>query len=410
MHVNALLRRGSTALTWFTVVALVVASMLPLVAMSDRVDAAQVTTRKITMESSEPDLETSYDIDFVVPSGTIGSFRVEFCNADPIPGQACTFTAVGDDVPQFDANAGSAAALNGSPSFGGQAITLSGPSVGDNYLDFTLGATVVAADTAFAVTVDNIDNPSNDTESALSNILGRTEDNNTFYARIYTFASTTPTAYLVGTPPLGNNEGGVAISTANQLTLTARVQEVLYFCVGDTDAGSNSDCTDITGSTVDLGVLDSGDVNVSSTEGATGDQNGYVMVRTNAASGVDIDYFGANLDSGTATITGRTSEAAISAGTEEWGMEVDGGAVDVTNGTTSNLVLDTDFDTDDQYYWGTPTAATPEDLAASSAGATAADRVVDDELLVLDFAASVNALTPTGLYDTTITFVATPTF
>ncbi len=410
MRVNAFLRRGNVALTWFQVLALVVASILPLAAMHDRVDAAQVSSRSIRMESSEPDLETSYDINFTVPSGTVQSFRVEFCNNDPLPGQNCTFTGVGNDVPQVDGNAGTAAALNGSPTFGGQAVSMTAPSVGNNYLDFTLAASVAAADTAFAVTVDNIDNPDNTTESALSNILGRTEDNNTFFARIYTFSSATPTAYNQSTPPVGNNDGGVALSTANQLTLTARVQEVLYFCVGDTDAGTNSDCTDITGTTVDLGVLDSSAVNKSSAEGATGDQNGYVMVRTNAASGVDIDYFGADLDSGTATITGRATEGAVVAGTEEWGMEVDGGAVDATNGTTTNLVLDADFDTNDQYFWGAPTAAAPEDLASSTAGATSADRVVDDELLILDFAASVDATTPTGLYETVITFVATPTF
>lgn len=404
MHVNAILRRGSTALTWFQVFALVVASLLPMLAMTERADAAQVTAREITMESTEANLQTSYRIQFTVPSGAdVGSFRVEFCNNDPLPGQACTFTAVGDDIPQVDANAGAAASLNGSPSFGAEAITLVAPTAGDNDLVFTLTNDVTPSDTVFDVTIDNIDNPDNTTESALSNILGRTEDNNTFYARIYTYISNDGTGS-------SNNDGGVALSTANQLTLTARVQEVLYFCVGDADAGTNSDCTDITGSTIDLGVLDSTNANKSSVEGAAGDKNGYVMVRTNAASGVDIDYFGGDLDSGTATITGRATQGAISGGTEEWGMEVDGGSVDTTNGTTTNLVLDADFNTNDQYFWGTPTASAPEDLAASTAGANPSLRVVDDELLVLDFAAAADALTPTGVYTTTITFVATPTF
>src|SRR5690606_34287654 len=115
---------------------------------------------------------------------------------------------------------------------------------------------------------------------------------------------------------------------------------------------------------IDLGVLDFASVNTASGQG----NNGYAMVRTNAANGVVVDYFannGNNDDSesdgfndGHLAVSGQacdpppgpsftdqcihsvgTSETTITAGTEAFGMAIT--SVDQTAGSnTNNLTAD----------------------------------------------------------------------
>jgi hypothetical protein len=66
----------------------------------------------------------------------------------------------------------------------------------------------------------------------------------TFYARILTFTTTAAaTAYTDTTPGSYQDYGGFALSTANPVTVTARVQETLTYCV------SGSDLSGVTGNT-----------------------------------------------------------------------------------------------------------------------------------------------------------------
>lgn len=417
---------------WVSALALVFGTLLAgLLYQPTLVSAAQVTSRSITLGSSAASAETTYRIQFTVPdNGTenIGSFRVEFCNNNPLPNQSCTNTAVGDDVPQVDANAGNIATLNGSPTFNGAAISMTAPSVGDYYLDFTLPSQQdIASAQTFDVTVNDVNNPSNSTSG---------NDNDSFYARVYVYSSIAPPAAANPMPTTNqNNDGGIALSTAQQLTVTARVQEVLQFCIGTTDAATNNDCTDISGTTVDLGVVDNTAVSISPVAPSPSGGNstdGLAMVRTNAANGVTIGYF-AEQESGSgalkvagATCSGvsltdqcfnsaGTTSNTIVAGTEEFGMTVS--SVDTSNGSTTNLSRDAAYDGDgtaggtctggdagvDEQCWAWDDSGSLDTIASSTT-------VVDDELLVMKFAGTAAITTPTGVYSLVATFIATPTF
>src|SRR5690606_22855016 len=90
------------------------------------------------------------------------------------------------------------------------------------------------------------------------------------------------------------------------------------------------------------------------------------------------------------------TEAALTAGTENFGMTVD--SIDLTAGAnTANLVADGEYDNDVGYSFDGSGAT---DRVASSA------TVVDDEMLVLDWAATASITTPTGVYSTVLTFIA----
>jgi hypothetical protein len=403
--------------------------MVAFVNKPNIVQAAQVTSRSIDLSTSQEGTTATYEISFVVPeTGTedIGSFRVEFCNSDPIPGTSCTFTS-GDNVPDLDAASLDSATFDDNndgvtTSDECSIITLAAVTAGDRQLDFTCNV-VDDLDGAssggyFTATVSGIVNPTNATESPGN-------PNNTFYARVYVYTATTPTA--IANPVTGYvHDGGIAISTAEQLTITARVQEVLDFCVGDNEAvtGSGDDCTDISGNDIDMGVIDFTTPTVASTDAG---ENGYAMVRTNAASGVVVDYFANNgngddsegdgFDDGHLATSGTacdfaatqvdqcinsagTTEVAVSAGTERFGMTVS--SIDLTGGSlTSNLARDAEYNNDVGYAFDGSGAT---DTIASSSN------VVDDEMLVLDWSAVAQITTPTGVYSTVLTFIATPLF
>lgn len=382
MHILQAMQRVK-AFEWASIVALVLATFVPFLLSSQEVRAAQITAREVTIsDSSFSATSVEHAFSFNLPTaGQVESIEIEYCQ-EAVPLATCTAPGSG-----FTA-AGATYTSQGSWS-GATAFAVDGTGAND----CLAGATKVClerTDTtsesgAKTLTIDGIVNPSNE---------------QTVFVRIYTYLDNDwNSADLVDT-------GTVAFATVNELILTARVAETLDFCVGDTDGATNSDCTDITGTTVDLDVLDTGSVNESSVDGAVGDRNGYVMIRSNASNGVDIDYSGNTLTSGSNTIAANNdAEDALVAGTAGWGMDVT--TVDITNGTTNNITagLDANFNdaTDGTVYWGSTSPSVFDDLATTST-------VVDDELIVLDFEATAGITTATGVYTTTIMFVGTPNY
>ena len=244
----------------------------------------------------------------------------------------------------------------------------------------------------------------------------------------------------------GDQERGiVAAAFVNQLTISATVAEYLAFCVGTQDSGGSSDCTDITGTSMNIGTIPfnavcySGSANPCENDDG---RDGYAMVATNAANGVTIGYYaeqdgsnGNNNKDGslkiqsadcTASVGDATDQCfesagtvgiAFSPGTEDFGMTVKN--VDTSNGgLTTNLSRDAAYDGNgtydslgctaadagaDEECWAWDETGTVDQIASSSS-------VVDDEMLVLSFAAAASLTTPTGTYSVTSTYIATPTF
>ena len=301
------------------------------------------------------------------------------------------------------------------------------------------------------------DNTNNADELQIE-IAGFTNDdtvNTSYYTRmrLYSDAGTT----LVW-------EGVFAQSTANQLTVNARVQERLDFCTGvstvdDATTSLGADCAAVTanglGSTVDIGVVDSSTVCVSGPSNPCDQDNGYngvAMVRSNAINGVVVDYFAEqNAGSGQlkvagvactdyfTTVTDQCFNAAdadnnyadgaeqetFSAGTENFGMTIAGvncgsatsGAYTCNfSGGAYNLVRDVEYDGDGAntfgtgqgFAWDARGGSTGTDRIASSAGS--AVKVIEDEALIIKFGATSSITTPTGQYTVTSTYIVTATF
>jgi len=431
MHMSASHRRSTRLLAWVSALLLTLSYVFSALYQPTAVYAADVTNRRITMGSSREDAETTYAIQFTVPAGTtLGAVRVEFCDGDPIVHTTCVFGAAGDDIPEVDGTGAGTIATEsvGSPfAFSGATTctdpALTAPTNNDRYLEILCNAAdTFAGATTFTGTVINVDNPSNATDSP-------NNPNNTFYARVYIYSDITPPAIA---NPITATEvvhtGGIAMSTAEQLTITARVQEILEFCVGTTTPAP-ADCSAMTGNAVNLGVLDFASVDRATTQAVP--NQGSVMVRTNAQSGVAIGYIAEQATSGTEhlgslRVTGAactagggiesdqcinsigTAQTVVAAGVEAFGMcSFD---VDVTSSTgspTANLTRDGEYNgscdnsAGNGYAWDESGAY---DQIASSA------TVVNDEMLDLDFSATSDVITPTGLYTVTATFIGTATF
>ena len=289
-------------------------------------------------------------------------------------------------------------------------------------------------------------------------VPGFTNDNianRSYYTRMRLYSDTGTTLVW---------EGVFAQSTSQTLTVNARVQERLDFCVGSTTVNNatttpGADCSAITGTNVDIGNVENGFSNVSPVLAINGgnDSNGVAMVRTNAVNGVVVDYksiqengsgalkvIGAtctaetavdttdqcfnSADTGSDPSNGATA-TTITAATEKFGMTVAG----VNCGSSTaygctfttgvyNLVRDSEYDgngantfvadsnqvagtTSAQYAWLSNGVA---DRIASSA--SSAVKVVDDEALILKFAATAGVTTPTGAYQVQADYIATATF
>jgi hypothetical protein len=399
-------------LTQLTV--LVASFMMPLIMFTNTASAAQLTSRSVIIGTSKPTATSTWTYGFTTPATTnIGAMKFEACTT---PLGTCTSPGAG-----LNMNVGTTTLGTGWTS--ANAFTRgAGAGSCTAAANVTCTTRTAASETAGARTM---------TQSLQVNptTVG------SYFIRITTFSDAGYTTAV--------DTGVVAFAIVNQLTVNARIQEVLNFCVGTTavdDATTTpgADCSAISGTTVDIGVLDSSAVNVSpvSTNGGT-NTNGIAMVRTNAQSGVVVSYFAEQeTSSGKLKVAGATcsgtsttdqcinstgtTQNAIAAGTEEFGMTIAGvNCVSTTSYTcafasgTYNLARDTDYDGNGGNTYGASGGYAWDDTGTSDTIASSASssvKVVDDEALILKFAATPSITTPTGAYTVTSTYIATATY
>ena len=459
MRSLASMRQKLKAATGITVLA--VASLVPLL-HTNQTSAAQITARSITIGTSKISAtDVLYHIKFTATTNAVSvkGIVVDFCNSatGPIVGTACTGPT------SFDVNEAGLVVAN---------QTINSVAVGNAYtihVNTITNSLIITNATGNTVNTGDIVEFDMGSSGATDGVTNPSTTG-TYYARILTYNSVAgAAAYVSATPGSHTDDGGLALSTANQLTVNARVQEQLQFCVGTTtvnDATTSvaASCaaafTGTCGTTIDLGTIDSSVVSVSPVSVTPGNPgggnacNGAAMVRTNAANGVIVTYFpeadgtgtnhtralrvlGATCNADAYPSTTNTDQCFNSKGAgqgtianavESFGVTVSGincGSTTsyscVFSTGTYNMARNASYDGDgtntyqadsgvvttttNGYLWSE--SATAATLASSAASTT---KVVDDETLILKFAATSNITTPTGLYAVTSTYVATATF
>lgn len=405
------------------------ATILPVLAFR-HANAGQVTDRTIKMTNSATGATSvTYDIQFEAATSTLTkSFVVDFCagNSSPLIGLACiapggfTIGAPTVTVPAtlqdgVTANtisgAWTATALNA-----GRTLTL---------VDST-GVTPNVGD-GIRFTITTVTNP-NDVHTVTGGLqVG------TFFARILTYADDDDDTngctvaddnagcYAAAAENVYIDAGGIAMSTTNNLTVTARVQEQLTFCVYV--GASSTTCALATGSSANIPdattPLSNTAVSINS-----GSQSTWFNVASNALSGVDVrmwsnngnqgllksgafylDAFG-GYDSGDSSVGNDTSCVADSttSSVEQFGMRIEEGAGVTPAGNYNcasgnhgwDVKLSTGTDT-------TGVGSTYGDIIAS----TAAPNDETGSESQLEFAAKAALTSEAGVYQSILNFIAT---
>jgi len=425
------------------IIILSVAALIPFLSQNAyAITTTQLSPRQATVSTSQPSATTSISFIFDLPGGTqpIQGIIVEFC--DQAIG-ACTSTNT-PTLPTTNAVATPTINAKWTDSTVFAAYARSNGTDGGTNNQFTITRTSATNETTTGAGCDTTYPvvAANCRSLTISGLTNNSGSNVSYYPRLRLYTVNAAFDDTVGT---GNQAyyGSVAQATTQTLTVNARVQEHLEFCVGTTGVDDNvgvvaANCAAVTGTTVDIGTIDNVGVYKSPVSVASGgsNTNGVAMIRSNGSNGTVISFFtqqdtssGLLKVAGAACIgagsvvdkcfndpgaTANTSTLLV-AGTEAFGVEI--GTVNTQS--VSGAYAGSNITPDAQYYgdagctgtactkfaWNDTTTA--YNIASSAASSV---KVLNNEALILKFAATAAATTPTGQYTVASTYIATSTY
>lgn len=214
----------------------------------------------------------------------------------------------------------------------------------------------------------------------------------------------------------------VKIGTVESVSVYATVDPLFTFQISGLpngaaiNAGNATGCTNTetintgftaTSTEVNLGVLGSGTINISSQliTITTNGEGGYTLTATssglliNPASG----YWIANAQ-GNVTTNDLPVPLALTAGTTAFGIHPCG--LDVTTGTWGSGATGGGINA----KYANPSATYYYTLASDTAGPVGNSVTAGNGLVSVEYAATISSAVPAGIYRTAMTFVATPSF
>jgi hypothetical protein len=379
------------ALSVFLLLAVILAqAILPF----NVANAAQITTRRLTLQASDDGLTggskpggvVKHFFEFTVPStSAIGSIQFQYCTTPADVGALTCTPPTGLDT--------STATLGSSSGVTGLTITNSPTSV----VLARASTFTPAANTPVTVLLKGVKNP--------------TTKNQTFFARISTYASLDGS----GSP---TDTGSVAAATADPILLSGVMPESLVFCTGATvglDLATSTvpDCSTATAGTIAFNQL------FSPTDTAVA--NSQMAASTNAGFGYAITVNGPTLTSGSNTVAGMASAGASVRGTPQFGMNLMANTSAVAAGfpgaskDPAPLANATNFkgEAANGYKTADTFKYVSGDVVADSYNGyvpgtnTAA---TDAQIFTVSYIANVPGSQPAGTYATTLTYICTPTY
>jgi len=378
--------------------------------------AAQVQSRSIKMSDSTPEATgVTYRLEFANSPSATEELVIEFCTDTPLVGADCD-TSDATRLPVLT----SAAVSSG---------TLTTPAANQ----LRVKGLTIAASTTFTLDFTGMVNP---------------EYTGTFYARLVTFAATDGSNGYTGGATTGayTDYGGFALSTVEQVTITARVMETLTFCVSGepidnvtpgSDATVRSGCVAAQTPSVDIGsgtprVLSAAQIDADSawTQLSTNATGGAIirMKATNTCANAGLSSTGGaacsipGLTTSVAPISANGETAApMTAGTAAFGLFVaDSTATTGVANSAGDLVLgdanyndgtNTTVATPGSLYYGMDNRNVTEGVRSTYGDAIAASTgPVSQENNQLVFAATASLTTPAGIYTGNEILIATGTF
>ncbi len=354
--------------------------------------AGQVQSRSIQLSSSSNAASaatTSYNVKFTTTSTYTGKgIVVDFCTNSPIIGDTTCTAPTGFTI------GGSPTITTNSAPMNTQTWTVASANAGRT-LEISQATGVSFTNATVAdFTINNVQNPT----SAVG----------TFYARIYTYDTTAgATSYVIANVDTGSvhkDDGGIALSTASQVTVTAKVQETLLFCVYT--SGANCAGGTVAGLVLGdaFGVLSSSTTAYLTSTNATTPLTAKLGIASNATTGVTVmTKATGTLTSGANTIvssgagSGSCTADSSTASVEQFGFNVAAGASQTADAGYACGAGSHSFDTTN-----TPNlTSTFGDRVLFTAGPTV------ESAGTVDFVGKSSTTTKSGVYTSTLTFIAT---
>jgi len=355
----------------------------------------QLSARSIAMSNSAASGTGTYKLTFT-PTSTAQELIIDFCANDPLVTDTCTFAAGTVPTVSFPSSSVGTATSVGS---GSPVHTIK-----------VVGLTETL-NVPFTITFNSgITNPSTNTS---------------FYARVLTYATNNAQNYSPAntsgnTPVLGTyiDSGGIALSTAANITIQSKVFETMAFCVYQTSCG--------TAPTLTLGDPTTGAL---STASAYINSNAQYTLATNAGGGVGVSMTGTTLCRPGGTCTTGANAFTISAiggtpavlglGTEQFGMCVNkNGSAALTVATKYNDSINscTGLPAGPTTYAGTSKFGFDDAASADGTNNAAGSQILSSTGAVpsvtgsFSFLGDIAATTEAGIYSTSLNMVATGTF
>lgn len=369
---------------WVGMSSLMATMLVPMSA-----SAGTLTGRSVAVGDSKLSASTTYDFTFKPTAATtIKTVVMQICTS-PLAGTCTQVTGSSMNTSSTFSTSAPTSALFSSFT----ASTSSGAPTATSFQIHNSSGAAVSAGTAYTLRLTNIVNPST--------------ANLQYYARITTYSDDASTT----TPTTQIDFGGVALSTGNEMTVAANVQESLNFTVG-----ASGTCGSISGSSVNI-CSNPGSDNVLQLGTATAGTS-VMCINTNASSGYTISYISNSshnnaFTNGTYDIadnsTGSTFASAVSGGTDFFGMNLvanNGGSSGPTAGSavsggTAPTGYGTGYGTANTYAFAHGAVT---NLVSETTGPSA------NALYTVTYAAVAGNSTATGAYQVKLNYIATGTF
>ncbi|HUD05906.1 MAG TPA: hypothetical protein VMR18_03290 [Candidatus Saccharimonadales bacterium] len=205
----------------------------------------------------------------------------------------------------------------------------------------------------------------------------------TFYIRISIHTSNFATS-------ADNEFGGLALSTANQLTLNTVVPPYLSFCAAITI--SNQDCSTATGSSIDFGTF---------TPNTTSDGASQFTAATNAGSGYSVTDQGTTLTSGNNYLPPLSTPTSSTSGVSQFGINLTINSTPPTGSSPTgngNGIVSADYDLPNKYLFNAG------DVVVSSS------TVSNPQTFTVSYIANISNQQAPGVYVTTISYICLGNF
>ncbi len=336
-------------------VALLTTACIVLCQLPNKGHALHLQNHSVQISTAIVGATANHNFSFTYPStSVVGSIMLLYCDAGALLPMVCNAPA------GMDASGASLASQTGNTGF----------SIGSVTTNKIILTRAPAAGAAVASTYN------------FNNIINPSTPNATTYVRIATY----PTVDATGP---NNDDGAVAFATINPFQIGAFVPPFIKLCVGITVA---QDCSSALGNSINLGTLSTNSTKAATSEFAAG---------TNSITGYNVFTLGNTMTSGNNTIAALNSASTSRTGVSQFGLNL-------RANTTPAVGADPQG----------PGTATPQAGYNSSNtfkfqnGDVIAQAIKPSDFnkMTTSYIVNISSAQPSGIYATTVTYLAVGQF